>query len=522
MSLFRSSGTIAFFTLLSRIFGFVRDMLIATIMGASMQTDAFFVAFKLPNFMRRLFAEGAFNSAFLPMFAGMLKTEGEERSLRFASETFSYLLFVLLIVCGLCMLFMPYLMGVLAPGFEPGSEKYILTVELTRITFPYLLFISLVCLLSGMLNSYEKFAAVAAAPILLNIIMVFALLGLEDLTPGPGYALSIGVILAGIAQFVWLLYFCQKLGITPKLRRPRLTPDVKKLLTLIAPAAIGASVGQVNLLIDVIIASHMEEAISFLYYADRLYELPLGVIGVAVATALLPRLSKHIRAGEKSHATASVNQGLQLVLFFGLPSAVALITIAMPIVRAIYEHGAFSLSDSRMVAPALMAYAVGLPAFVCAKVLANIFYASQDIKTPVRIAIFCVTINVVFNLLLMGPFGHIGLAMATTISGWTNVLLLGFILHRRDMYRLDTRMIAFISKCLLCCALMSASLAGIMLLMPISDDATTFDKILLTLILVPVGGTVYAVSIVLFRVVPVSTIKGWLKRKADPASLPPG
>lgn len=522
MSLFRSSGIIAFFTLLSRVFGFVRDMLIASIMGASMQTDAFFVAFKLPNFMRRLFAEGAFNSAFLPMFAGMLKTEGEEKASRFASEIFSYLLFVLLIVCGLCMLFMPYLMGILAPGFEPGSEKYILTVELTRITFPYLLFISLVCLLSGMLNSYEKFAAVAAAPILLNIVMVFALLGLKDFTPGPGYALSVGVILAGIAQFVWLLYFCQKLGITPKLQRPHLTPNVKKLLTLIAPAAIGASVGQVNLLIDVIIASHMEEAISFLYYADRLYELPLGVIGVAVATALLPRLSKHIRAGEKSQATVSINQGLQLVLFFGLPSAVALSTIAMPIVRAIYEHGAFSLSDSRMVAPALMAYASGLPAFVAAKVLSNVFYASQDIKTPVRIAIFCVTVNIAFNLLLMGPFGHIGLAIATTISGWTNLLLLGIILHRRNIYRLNAGMIAFIAKCLLCCALMAASLAVIMMLIPLDNDAATFDKILQTAILVVVGSLVYAVTVMLFNVVPLKTIKSWIKRKADSPSLPPG
>ncbi len=517
MSLFRSSATIAGFTLISRVFGFVRDMLIANIMGASMLTDAFFVAFKLPNFMRRLFAEGAFNAAFLPMFAGMHRTQGDAESNRFASETFSFMLLVLSIFTTLCILFMPWLMVVLAPGFEAGSEKFDLTVELTRITFPYLLFISLVCLLSGVLNSYEKFAAVAAAPILLNLGMIIALYGFADMGATPAHALSMGVTVSGIAQLVWLLWHCQRVGVLPRLKIPRLTQDVRKLMRLMGPAALGASVGQINLLIDVMIASSLAEAVSYLYYADRIQEFPLGVIGIAVATALLPGLSKHIRAGEQDYAKRKVDQALQLVLFFGLPCAFALCIASEPIIRFVYERGAFAMADSLQVAPALFAYSAGLPAFVCVKVLVNYFYAAQDIKTPVRIAIFCVALNLALNLLLMGPFKHVGLAMATTISGWANCLLLGIILHRRSWYRLDGVMLRFIAKSLLCCILMCAVIWVCMDTLPLGKTPDEMTKITLLIAIVGGGGVTYLASAYAMRIISREEINTWFKRRVDRA-----
>ncbi len=456
MSLLKSSFTVGGLTLLSRLFGFLRDMVMAFLLGAGMQTDAFFVAFKLPNFMRRLFAEGAFNSAFLPMFAGKLKTEGREDALRFASEAFTLLLLILLIVTAIAMLFMPQLMFVLAPGFSNDPEKFALTVTLTRITFPYLIFISLICLLGGVLNSFDRFAAVASAPIVMNVTIIGAMLLLPAYMPTPAHALSVGVLLAGVGQYAWLALACRRDKTVPKLVRPRLSPDMKKLLLLIGPAALGAGVVQVNLLIDVIIASTMEHAVSYLYYADRLYELPLGVIGIAVATALLPRLSREVRSGEKGEALKLVNESILLVAFFGLPAAAALLMIAHPVIMVLFEHGQFSAGDTMATAPALIAYAAGLPSFLLVKIFASVFFAAQDTRTPVRVAIVAVIVNLVFNLILMQFFAHVGLAMATSISGWVNAAMLGILLHRRGMF-LPGRKLMF------SCLKMAGATGGMML-----------------------------------------------------------
>jgi putative peptidoglycan lipid II flippase len=431
MSLVKSTATIGSYTLISRVLGFLRDITIASGLGAGMLSDAFFVAFKLPNFLRRLFAEGAFNSAFVPLFAGMLATEGEEKAKAFAGEAMSFLVVLLLVVTLVFIIFMPWMMFILAPGFSDNPEKFQLTVLLTRITFPYIIFISLVSLLGGILNSAHKFAAVAATPILMNLCLIIIPSLIGWATPSMAHSLSIAVMISGVVQWLWLVHFAKKQNMLPKWQKPRLSPNVKRLLVLIAPAALGAGVAQVNLFIDLIIASQFDSGVSYLYYADRISELPLAVIGIAVGTALLPLLSKQIREEKHEAAYATQRHAIELALFLSVPAAAALFALAEPIITVVYQRGAFSAIDTHATYTALMAFAVGLPAFVLVKILAPAFYAHQDTKTPFKIATLCIFINLIFNLILMGPFKWVGMAMATTIASWLNVTLMTTTLCKR-------------------------------------------------------------------------------------------
>ncbi len=417
--------------MISRVMGFIRDITIASGIGASYLSDAFFVAFKLPNFLRRLFAEGAFNSAFVPMFSGMLAVDGKDKARDFASQAMSFLLMVLLIVTGVFILLMPWLMHILAPGFVNDPTKFELTILLTRITMPYIIFISLVSLLGGILNSSDKFAAVAATPIIMNLCLICIPWLIEDFTPTLAHGLAIAVFVSGIAQWLWLVWFCRKQNMLPRLIRPRLSPEVKKLLLLIAPAALGAGVAQINLFIDIIIASQFESGVSYLYYADRINELPLAVIGIAVGTALLPMLSRKVREGKRDEANYSHNRAIELALFLSIPAAVGLVMVAEPVIRVMYLRGAFSLLDMTETSRVLVAFACGLPAFVMIKILAPGFFANEDTKTPFKIATFCIVLNVALSLLLMGTFKYVGMAMATTTSGWINAFLLMLLLKRR-------------------------------------------------------------------------------------------
>ena len=403
MALARWAATVGGYTMGSRVLGFLRDILIASVLGAGPVADAFFVAFKLPNFLRRLFAEGAFNAAFVPLFAGVLERDGRAAAKSFAEDVLTVLLWTLLVLVIAAQIVMPWLMHVLAPGFADEPGKLDLTVQLTRLTFPYILLISLVSLLGGVLNSLYRFAAVAATPILLNLCLIGALLGLSHWTETPGHALAIGVTVGGIVQFVWLIVAASRAGMSLRLRWPRLTPGVKRLLILAAPAALGAGVAQINLVVDIIIASLLPPgSVSFLYYADRVNQLPLGVVGVAVGTALLPLLSRQLRAGEVEEAVGSLNRAIEMALLLAVPAAVALIVIAGPVIAVLFERGAFGVDESSATAGALIAYAAGLPAFVLIKVLAPGYFARQDTRTPVRIAILCLTVNVVLNLVAHG------------------------------------------------------------------------------------------------------------------------
>ena len=454
MSLIKSSATIGSLTLVSRVLGFVRDMAIASSLGAGMLSDAFFVAFKLPNFLRRMFAEGAFSAAFVPIFAGMLAKDGKDKAERFASEAMSFLTLVLLITIGIMTIAMPWLMVILAPGFSDSPEKFDLTVTLSRITLPYVLFISLVSLLGGILNSAGRFAAAAATPILLNLSLILIPQIIDDLTPTMAHALAIAVTIAGLLQWLWLVYECRKHDMLPMWQWPRLTPEVKKLLKLIAPAALGAGVAQVNLFIDLIIASQFENGVSYLYYADRISQLPLGVIGIAVSTALLPTLSRQIREGHMEMAYRSEKRAIELVLFLSLPAALSMIILAEPIISVMFERGEFNSADTAATYPALIAFAAGLPAFVLVKILAPIFYAHQDTKTPFKIATFCIVINLIFNLLLMGPFRHVGMAMATSIASWVNVAIMIHVLLDRQWLKITRDLLAQIMRMVMMSAVM--------------------------------------------------------------------
>ncbi len=513
MSLFRSSAVIAAFTLLSRIFGFVRDVVIANMMGAGMQADAFFIAFKIPNFLRRLFAEGAFNAAFLPMFAGMLKVEGRDHALRFASSIMTYLTLILLVLTTIAIIFMPYVVKVIAPGFQHHPELYTLTISLTRITFPYLLCISLVSLLSGVLNSHDKFAAVAFTPVLLNICLISAILMLPEHVGSYAYALSVGVLVAGTVQLVWLIAVNLKYRTFPGFTRPQLTPDVRRMLRNIMPVAFGAGVAQVNQMIDVILATYLDNAVSFLYYADRLYELPLGVIGIAVATAMLPMLSRHIRAGETQQAMHLIDQSIRFVLLIGLPASVALIMLAVPIIQTIYQHGAFSAADTHQVAPALIAYACGLPSFLLIKIFANSFFAATDTKTPVKIAVICMFTNLMLNLLLIEPLEHVGLAIATSVAGWLNALLLGTILYRRGTFHPSYHLLRTLGWYLLASCVMAIGLYGLhQQLLANWYHQGVFMQSAATMLLVMAGTTLYFGLLTFCNILSISDLKKMIKK----------
>ena len=464
MALARWAATVGGYTMGSRVLGFLRDILIAQALGAGPVADAFFVAFKLPNFLRRLFAEGAFNAAFVPLFAGALERDGREAAKSFAEDVLTVLLWALLLLVIVGQIVMPWLMHALAPGFADDPEKLDLTVQLARLTFPYILLISLVSLLGGVLNSLYRFAAVAATPILLNLCLIGALLGLARWTETPGHALAVGVTVGGIVQFVWLVVAARRAGIALRLRRPRLTPGVKRLLVLAAPAALGAGVAQINLVVDIIIASLLPPgSVSFLYYADRVNQLPLGVVGVAVGTALLPLLSRQLRAGEAGEAVTSLNRAIEMALLLAVPAAVALVVIAAPVIAVLFERGAFGAAESTATAGALIAYAAGLPAFILIKVLVPGYFARQDTRTPVRVAILCLVVNVVLNLILMVPLAHVGIALATTLAGWLNVALLAAGLARRGFLRPDRRLKRRLPCMIAAAAVMGALLWGLAL-----------------------------------------------------------
>jgi putative peptidoglycan lipid II flippase len=463
MALLKSIATVGGYTMGSRILGFVRDILIAAILGAGPIADAFFVAFKMPNFFRRLFAEGAFNAAFVPLLAARLAEDGREAAGNFAAAVLSVLAIFLFFFVTALQIGMPWLMYVFAPGFADDPEKFQLATDLARITFPYLLFISLVSLLGGVLNTLGRFAAAAATPIILNIVLIGALLGATPYLATPGHALAWGVAIAGILQFLWLIAACRREGINFPLPRPRLTPRVRRLLRLMVPGAIGAGVVQINLLIDIVIASLLPTgAISYLYYADRVNQLPLGVVGVAIGTALLPLLSRQLREGAVAEARNSMNRSIEIALLLTIPASAALLVIAPSVISVLFERGEFGAATTLATAQALMAYTIGLPAYVLIKVLAPGFFARHDTKTPVKIAIFCVLVNLVLNLVLIQFLAHVGIALATAISAWINAFLLWFILHRRGQHRADRRLLSRLFRTLAAAACMAALLWGAM------------------------------------------------------------
>lgn len=512
MNLLKAITTVGGFTMLSRVFGFVRDMLIAGILGAGPIADAFFVAFKIPNLFRRLFAEGAFSAAFVPIYAGKLEGEGKAVAKEFAESAFALMLFILLLFVAAIELAMPVVMQLFAPGFMDDPEKFDLTVVLTRITFPYLLFISLVSLMAGVLNSNGRFAAAAATPILLNISLIGAILLLSPYMPSPGHALAWGVFCAGIVQFIWLFGALARDGFWLRLRVPKLTKDIRTLLTRALPVALGAGIYQINLVIDTIIASLLPSgSISYLFYADRITQLPLGVVGVAVGTALLPMLARQVRSGDASGALHAQNRAVEFSLLLTLPAAVAIFVMADPIVTVLFQRGAFGVSEAAATMSALAIYALGLPAYVLVKCLTPAFFAREDTKTPVIIAVIAMVVNLVLNLILMGPFLHVGIAMATVASAWLNTALLAAVLMKRGELKWDSRLKTRLPRTLAAAALMGIALYWLQAVLALHFEGGEIERILALSALVIVGLAIYGLGVLTLRAVRVTDL-GALRR----------
>lgn len=461
MSLLRSVATIGGWTMMSRVLGFIRDVLIANVVGAGMVADAFFIAFKFPNLFRRLFGEGAMNAAFVPLYAGRLETDGKQAARAFGGEVAAVLTFGMLLLTVVSLAGMPWLMRVVAPGFVADTEKFALTVALAQITFPYLLFMVLCAQFSGMLNSTGRFAAAAAAPVLLNIVMITVLVLVSSgILQMPGHAMASGVAIAGAVQFLFLAYACHKAGIMVRLPRPRMTAGVKRLLMLMGPGVLGAGVVQINVMMGDILASLLPEgSVSYLYYADRVNQLPLGVVGVAVGVALLPLLTRQLRAGQGEQALHSMNRALEISLVLTLPAAIALIAMPWPIINVLFQRGAFTAETTLATSGALQAFAIGLPAYVLIKALSPGFFAREDTKTPVKVASVNVVLNIALAFGLMQVLAHVGIALATAITAWVNVFVLAVILYRRGHFRLDARMKRVLPRLIVSAVIMGAVLA---------------------------------------------------------------
>lgn len=504
MNLVRATATIGGLTLVSRIFGFLRDMLMARFVGAGLAADAFLIAWRLPNLFRALFAEGAFASAFVPMFNRTIAEaerdgkEGLPAGLEFASQALAVLFPFLLAFTVLMIVGAAPIVWAMTGGFpDGGPAKFALATELTRITFPYLMLISLVSLFGGILNSLHRFWVNAAAPILLNLCMIASLLFFRgDNAIETTRSQAVAVTVSGVLQLAWLMWSCRRAGVSLRLRMPRLTPPVRKLLLIIGPAALGAGAVQFNLLISTTLAARFlpQGAISYLYYADRLNQLPLGLIGIGVGTAILPTLSRQIGGGNEVAANYTQNRAIELSFLLTLPATAALMVAATPLIRGLLQHGAFTPADTMGSAGALAAFSLGLPAYILIKVLTPGFYARADTKTPVQIALIAMAVNLIGNLILVWPLAHIGLALTTALAAWVNVALLYRTLRRRGHFAIDAQLRRRTVRLLGASVLMGGALA---LMEPWIDPWTgrgLIERIAALAVLIGTGVLIYAAA----------------------------
>ena len=454
MNLLSSASVFSFFTLISRLLGYLRDILIAIFLGASIFADAFFVAFRLPNTFRRLFAEGTFNAAFIPSYTSA-KIEDKEKGKKFADNVLSALFLILLIIVTIVEIFTPYLIYVIAPGFLGDEIKFNLAVELTRITFPFLLFVSLSSFFAGILNSNNKFAAAAAAPIILNVVLILSLI--YSFFQGLDYAkqLSYGVTLAGIIQLIFLIY------LTKSFYKPvlnfslKLTNKVKFFFKKLLPSILSSGVTQINILVGTVIASFQTGAVSYLYYADRVYQINLAIAGIAVGTVSLPVLSKAFKMNNVKKISQIQNKSFELSLLFSMPACFGLIIASNEIVGALFGYGSFSIKDVEMTAAALKFFGYGVPAFALIKILSNFFFARDNTKTPFYISLFIVSLNILISVSLFKKIGFIIIPMATSISTWFGVFIYLYLLNSKKILLLKNQLIINFIKILISTIIMS-------------------------------------------------------------------
>jgi len=440
MNLIASTSTFSFFTLISRILGYVRDILIAIFLGTSFFADVFFVAFRLPNTFRRLFAEGTFNAAFIPSYAGALAKNKIEAD-NFAKNVFNLLFIILLFFVLVAEIFMPQLIFLIAPGFYKDPEKLKLAVDLSRITFPFLFFICLASFFGAILNSYNKFAAAAAAPIILNVILIGSLFFSQWVNISDVLILSYAVSLAGFLQLIVLLFFVRK-NFKPILSiKIKIDEQIKFFFRKLLPSIFSSGVTQINILVGTIIASFQAGAVSYLYYADRVYQMNLAVAGIAVGTVMLPELSKHVKNNNSELITNLQNRALELCLFLSVPAAVALVLASDQIITSLFGYGSFDNVSVINTAIALTFFGFGVPAFSILKIFSNFFFARNDTKTPFYLSVVSVTLNIMISVSLFSRFGFVIIPIATSISSWINVLMHYYFIKKRDLHIFDSKFI---------------------------------------------------------------------------------
>jgi len=525
MSLYRSFATVGGLTAVSRVLGFVRDQLIAYVLGTGLVADAFIVAFRIPNLFRRLFAEGAFNSAFVPLFAERLESANPAEAKQFAEEALAGLFAVLLIFTLLAEIAMPYVLPFIAVGFSGNQAKFDLTVLLTRIAFPYLICMSLMALYAGVLSGLRQYAAASAAQIMLNVVLTIAMgfaywYGLSR-SPTAGIVLASAVTVAGVIQLGMLARDSSRHGMSLALRWPRQTEGMTQLVALGIPALIAGGITQLNIVVGTNIASLQAGANSFLYYADRLYQLPLGIVGIAIGVVLLPDIARKLKAGDMVAVHENQNRSIEFSLLLTLPAAVALAVVPLPIIRVLFERGAFTAADSPPTAWALSAFAFGLPAFVLNKVLSPAYFARSDTRTPMNFALVNLIVNAAgsialfFILQYFGYLPHVGIAIATTLAAWLNVAQLWRELGKRGHYRSDAQLTRNLPRILFCSLLMGAAVWVLELWL--EDFFLRENGVLVqfSALVVLVGGgfLVYAIAVVALEIIEPRVILRQLRRR---------
>ena len=433
MNLIKSTGTFSFFTIISRLLGYLRDILIAIFLGTSYLADVFFVAFRIPNTFRRLFSEGTFNAAFVPSYSSEI-AKGKKQSNRFSNDVFNFLFLILLILVLVVQIFMPAFVSLIAPGFIDDNEKMNLAINLTRITIPFLMLVSLASFFSAILNSHNKFAEAAAAPIILNLVLIIILLFSKSLNDELVYYLSYGVTLAGLLQLIFLYFFVKKhfkLSFDIKFKLSR---KVKIFFNKLLPSIFSSGVTQINILVGTIIASFQASAVSYLYYADRIYQINLAIAGIAIGVVVLPQLSKYVSKKDKKKIDLIQNKALELSLFLSLPASIALFIASEEIISALFGYGQFSESSVLNSANALFFFSLGLPAFAMIKVFSNFFFANYDTKTPFYISLVSVVLNILISVYFFKSIGFIIIPIATTISSWFNLIALFLFLRKKNLF----------------------------------------------------------------------------------------
>ena len=510
----RAAGVVGMATMLSRVFGFIRDMIVAGLFGAGLTTDAFFVAFRIPNLLRRLLAEGSLTVSFVPVFTEFLKNRTREEALELADITFTALSILLVAVSLLGVLFAPLIVTVMAPGFVKSAAQYDLAVFLTRLMFPYILLISLVALCMGILNSLRHFAAPALSPVILNLAMILAALTLRGFFHEPITALAVGVMAGGVLQLAMQWPFLIRMGVRLKPNFRFGHPGVKRIGLLMLPAAFGAAIYQINIFIGTILASLLPAgSVSYLYYADRIVELPLGVFAIAVGTATLPSFSEQVAQGRFDELKRTIAFSLRLILFITIPATVALIVLRVPIISVLFQRGEFGIPSTLNTAQALLCYAVGLWAFSVIRIIVSAFYSLQDTRAPMKAAIVALIVNALFSVALMFPLKHGGLALATSIATAVNVGMLWVILNRRIGKLLDRTFYDSLGRT----CLASLAMWGVVWLIGTVypwNIAGPFDARLVHLLLCVAGGAVsFFGAALLLRSPEVTTAVGSIRRR---------